>query len=103
MPAEEPLPVDAEVPFNLKTLRRHLSRVVLMRHVLSEDTMLRERLLEQSVLNVAAKQMKRHTEVISRLSQTETKIAFEQPVGVDVGTASETGAVNCRKAGEHHC
>ena len=50
---EEPLPVDAEVPFNLETLRRHLSQVVLMCRVLSEDTMLRRRLLEQSVLNVA--------------------------------------------------
>ena len=50
--------VDAKVPFNLKTPRRHLSRVVLARHVLSEDTMLRQHLLEQSVLNVAVKRMK---------------------------------------------
>ena len=67
MPAEEPLPVDAEVPFNLETLRRHLSRVVLARHVLSEDTILRQRLLEQSVPDIAAKRMKHQAELFGQL------------------------------------
>ena len=57
----------AEVPFNLKTLRRHLLQVLLAHCVLSEDTMLRQRLLEQSVLNAAAKRMKHQAELFGQL------------------------------------
>ena len=59
--------MDAEVPFNLETLRRHLSQVVLAHHVLSEDTILWQRLLEQSVLNVADERMKHQAELVDQL------------------------------------
>ena len=54
MGTEERLEVDLKVPFNLETLQKYLSQVVLAHRVLSEDTMFRQCLLEQSVLNIAA-------------------------------------------------
>ncbi|EJF55919.1 DNA/RNA polymerase [Dichomitus squalens LYAD-421 SS1] len=66
---DEPLPERAqgEVPFNLETLRRHLSQVVLARRVLSEDVAARQRLLEQSVYNVAVERMKHQAEMMDQL------------------------------------
>ena len=64
--AETAVPA-GEVPFNLETLRRHLSQVVLARRVLSEDVALRQRLLEQSVYNVAVERMKNQAETMDSL------------------------------------
>ena len=64
--ATEPIP-EGDVPFNLDTLRRHLSQVVLARRVLSEDATLRQHLLEQSVYNVAVERMKYEAEKLQQL------------------------------------
>ena len=57
---------EGEVPFNLETLRRHLSHVVLARRVLSEDVALRQKLLEQSVYNVAVERMKHQADMLDK-------------------------------------
>ena len=65
---ESPPPVpEGDIPFNLDTLRRHLGQVILARRVLSEDLVLRQRLLEQSVYNVAVERMKRQAELFDQL------------------------------------
>ncbi|RPD76822.1 DNA/RNA polymerase [Lentinus tigrinus ALCF2SS1-7] len=61
-----PVP-DGEVPFNLETLRRHLSQVVLARRVLSEEVALRQKLLEQSVYNVAVERMKHQADMLEKV------------------------------------
>ena len=63
MTAEEPLQVEPKVPFNLETLRKCLSQDVFKRRMLLEDTMVRQHLLEPSVLNVAAERMKHQAEL----------------------------------------
>ena len=66
---DEPLqgPAEGEVPFNLETLRRHLGEVVLARRILSEDVAARQRLLEQSVYNVAVERLKHQAEMMDQL------------------------------------
>ncbi|KAI9061872.1 DNA/RNA polymerase [Trametes sanguinea] len=62
-----PIHLEGEVPFNLETLRRHLGNVILARRLLSEDLVLRQRYLEQSVYNVAVERMKRQAELFDQL------------------------------------
>ncbi|OSD03827.1 DNA/RNA polymerase [Trametes coccinea BRFM310] len=62
-----PIKLEGEVPFNLETLRRHLGNVILHRRILAEDVGLRQRLLEQSVYNVAVERMKRQAELFDQL------------------------------------
>ncbi|TFK81972.1 DNA/RNA polymerase [Polyporus arcularius HHB13444] len=64
--AQGPIPA-GEVPFNLEILRRHLSQVILARRVLSEDVALRQKLLEQSVYNVAVERMKHQAEMLDKV------------------------------------
>ena len=65
---EEPLEAQGEIPFNLDTLRRHLSQVMLARRVLGEDTLLRQRLVEQSVYNVAVERMRHQAATLEQLN-----------------------------------
>ena len=59
---------DSDVPFNLQTLRRHLSQVVLAaRRALSENVALRQKMLEQSVYNVAVERLKHQAEMMDQL------------------------------------
>ncbi len=65
---DEPAPrLDGDIPFNLETLRRHLGQVILARRVLSEDLVLRQRLLEESVYNVAVERLKHQAELFDQL------------------------------------
>ncbi|KAI0334261.1 DNA/RNA polymerase [Cubamyces sp. BRFM 1775] len=65
---ESPPPApEGDIPFNLDTLRRHLGQVILARRVLSEDVVSRQRLLEQSVYQVAVERMKRQAELFDQL------------------------------------
>jgi DNA-directed RNA polymerase, mitochondrial len=45
--------LSAEVPFNLNNLRQHLAQVALARRLLPEDVTSRQKLLEDSVYQVA--------------------------------------------------
>lgn len=56
-----------EVPFNLDILRKHLSRFTLARRVLSEDLAARQKLVEDSVYDVAIQRMRRQAEVFKEL------------------------------------
>ena len=57
----------AEVPFNLDILRKHLAHVSLARRVLSEDFAARQKLLEDSVYDVAVQRMRRQAELFKEL------------------------------------
>ncbi|KAF8269611.1 DNA/RNA polymerase [Lactarius quietus] len=58
---------EAEVPFNLDILRKHLAHVSLARRVLSEDLAARQKLLEDSVYDVAVQRMRRKAELFKEL------------------------------------
>ncbi len=56
-----------EIPFNLEVLRKHLAHVSLARRVLSEDLTARQKLLEDSVYDVAVERMRRQAELFKEL------------------------------------
>ncbi|CCL99811.1 uncharacterized protein FIBRA_01835 [Fibroporia radiculosa] len=56
-----------EIPFNLETLRKHLSQVVFARRVLAEDVAARQKLLEESVYDVAVERLKHQAELFDEL------------------------------------
>jgi DNA-directed RNA polymerase len=56
-----------EVPFNLDVLRKHLAHVSLARRVLSDDLTARQKLLEDSVYDVAVQRMRRQAELFKEL------------------------------------
>jgi DNA-directed RNA polymerase len=55
------------IPFNLEKLREHLARVSFARQVLPGDPAARQKLLEESVLDVAQHRLQREAETLSRL------------------------------------
>ena len=55
------------IPFNLDILRKHLSHVSLARRVLSEDLAARQKLVEDSVYDVAVQRMQRQAELFKEL------------------------------------
>ncbi|KAI0070874.1 DNA/RNA polymerase [Panus rudis PR-1116 ss-1] len=58
---------ELEVPFNLANLRKHLAQVVLARRVLPEDVAARQKLLEESVYDVAVERLRKEAEVFDEL------------------------------------
>lgn len=58
---------EEEVPFNLATLRKHLAEVILARRVLSEDNVARQKLLEESVYDVAVQRLKHQAQALDDL------------------------------------
>ncbi len=58
---------DTEVPFNLSTLRKHLSEVILARRVLSGDNLARQKLLEASVYDVAVERLRHQVQTLENL------------------------------------
>ncbi|KAI0087670.1 DNA/RNA polymerase [Irpex rosettiformis] len=56
-----------EIPFNLFTLRKHLSEVILARRVLSGDNLARQKLLEASVYDVAVERLKHQVQTLEGL------------------------------------
>lgn len=58
---------ETEIPFNLDILRKHLAHVSLARRVLSEDLAARQKLVEDSVYDVAVQRMRRQAELFKEL------------------------------------
>jgi DNA-directed RNA polymerase len=58
---------ETEIPFNLDILRKHLAHVSLARRVLSEDLASRQKLVEDSVYDVAVQRMRRQAELFKEL------------------------------------
>lgn len=56
-----------EIPFNLNNLRQHLAQVALARRVLPEDVTSRQKLLEDSVYQVALSRQKHETALFEEL------------------------------------
>ncbi|EGO20169.1 hypothetical protein SERLADRAFT_363576 [Serpula lacrymans var. lacrymans S7.9] len=56
-----------EMPFNLSNLRKHLTQVQLARRVLSEDVAARQKLLEESVYDVAVARLKHEADLFDEL------------------------------------
>jgi len=65
--AELPEEQEMEIPFNLDNLRRHLAEVTLARRVLPEDVAARQKLLEESVYDVAVERLKHQADVFMEL------------------------------------
>ncbi|KIP05682.1 hypothetical protein PHLGIDRAFT_107864 [Phlebiopsis gigantea 11061_1 CR5-6] len=63
----QPEEVEYEMPFNLITLRKHLADVMLHRRALPEDTHARQKLLEESVYDVAVARWKHEAETFEEL------------------------------------
>lgn len=58
---------ELEIPFNLDNLRKHLAQVALARRVLPEDVAARQKLLEESVYDVAVERLKHQADVFEEL------------------------------------
>ena len=58
---------ETKVPFNLEILRKNLAHVSLARRLLSEDLASRQKLLEDSVYDVAIERMRRQAELFKEL------------------------------------
>ncbi|KAL0574450.1 DNA-directed RNA polymerase [Marasmius crinis-equi] len=56
-----------EVPFNLANLRRHLDEVRFARRVLSEDTVARQKLLEETVYDTAVERLRHEASIFEEL------------------------------------
>jgi DNA-directed RNA polymerase, mitochondrial len=63
-----------EVPFNLETLRKHLGQLILARRVLPEDVFTRQKLLEDSVYEVATERLKRQAEIFEELGIGDNRL-----------------------------
>lgn len=59
--------VEHEIPFNLATLRKHLGDVIIARRVLSEDNLARQKLLEESVYDVAVERLRHQAQALEEL------------------------------------
>jgi DNA-directed RNA polymerase, mitochondrial len=58
---------EMQIPFNLDNLRRHLAEVTLARRVLPEDVSARQKLLEESVYDVAVERLKHQADIFAEL------------------------------------
>lgn len=62
-----PSEIEGEVPFNLNNLRKHLAQVTLARRVLPEDLASRQKLLEESVYDVAVERLRHEAKLFDEL------------------------------------
>jgi DNA-directed RNA polymerase len=58
---------EMQVPFNLSNLRRHLAQIAYARKVLPEDVAARQKLLEESVYDVAVARLNHQADVFAEL------------------------------------
>ncbi|KAF8064220.1 DNA/RNA polymerase [Lyophyllum atratum] len=58
---------EMEIPFNIDNLRRHLAEVRMARRVLSDDVAARQKLLEESVYEVAIERLKHQADLFAEL------------------------------------
>jgi len=65
---------ELEVPFNLDNLRHHLAQVALARRVLPEDVASRQKLLEESVYDVAVERLKHQADLFAELGLGNTSL-----------------------------
>ncbi|KAI0299035.1 hypothetical protein B0F90DRAFT_1730231 [Multifurca ochricompacta] len=65
---------ETEIPFNLDILRKHLAHVSLARRVLSEDLAARQKLMEDSVYDVAVQRMRRQLNCDSVLKKQDLQL-----------------------------
>ncbi|THV02643.1 DNA/RNA polymerase [Dendrothele bispora CBS 962.96] len=65
--ANKPKEPTYEVPFNLSNLRRHLARISFARRILPDDVVSRQKLLEESVYDVAVARLKHESEIFEDL------------------------------------
>lgn len=62
-----PAQAQEEVPFNLSNLRKHLAQVTLARRILPEDLASRQKLLEESVYDVAVERLRHEAKIFDDL------------------------------------
>lgn len=56
-----------EIPFNLANLRKHLAHVTMARRVLPDDAAARQKLLEESVYDVAVERLRHQGQLFEEL------------------------------------
>ncbi|KAF8127344.1 DNA/RNA polymerase [Mycena galopus ATCC 62051] len=74
VPEANPVMKDGEVPFNLLTLRKHLSRVALARRILPTDVNARQKLLEDSVYEAAKERLAKQHAVFDQLGLDDNSL-----------------------------
>ncbi|KAF7331179.1 DNA-directed RNA polymerase [Mycena sanguinolenta] len=74
VPEANPVMKNGEVPFNLLTLRKHLSRVALARRVLPTDVNARQKLLEDSVYEAAKERLAKQHAVFHELGLDDNSL-----------------------------
>ena len=67
IPVDESEEPEYEMPFNLATLRKHLGQVAMARRVLPDDAAARQKLLEESVYDVAVERLRHQGELFDSL------------------------------------
>ncbi|KZT25042.1 DNA/RNA polymerase [Neolentinus lepideus HHB14362 ss-1] len=60
-----------EVPFNLDVLRRHLARVKMARQVLPENVLIRQKVLEDSAIDVARERIAQQARMLAELGNKD--------------------------------
>jgi DNA-directed RNA polymerase len=67
LPLDPTAAPETEVPFNIEVLRRHLAQVSFARQVLPGDPAARQKLLEESVIDVAQHRLQHEAEQLAKL------------------------------------
>ncbi|KAK7055086.1 DNA-directed RNA polymerase [Favolaschia claudopus] len=74
VPQVIPVTKNGEIPFNLLTLRKHLTRVALARRVLPTDVNARQKLLEDSVYEAAKERLAKQHQVFAELGLDDNSL-----------------------------
>ncbi|THH27449.1 hypothetical protein EUX98_g6736 [Antrodiella citrinella] len=72
--ATEPLNTGYEVPFHLENLRKHLAEVLIARRVLSGDAAARQKLLEESVYDIASARLQHEASIFQSLGLDSSRL-----------------------------
>ena len=72
--ATEPVDTEYEVPFHLDNLRKHLTNVRLARRVLPDDVAARQKLLEESVYDIATARSKHDADLFTSLGMSGPRL-----------------------------
>lgn len=67
-----------EIPFNLDNLRKHLAQVTLARRVLPEDAAARQKLLEESVYEVAVARLKHEAKIFDEIGMGHVDVGLRR-------------------------
>lgn len=76
--AEQGVDSGYEVPFHLDNLRKHLAQVCLARRMLPDDIAARQKLLEESVYDIAAARLKHEADLFASIGMGNSRLKDEK-------------------------